>query len=63
MKASEVVKELQGLIAGVGDYEVDISLMKQKPSDQQYLVGGSDFMVVEEYDDAEPVIMLRDWSY
>ncbi len=63
MKASKVVKELQGLIDGVGDYEVDISLMKQKPSDQQYLVGRIGFVVVEEYDDAEPVIMLRDWPY
>ena len=63
MKASEVVKTLQGLIDGEGDYEVDISLLKQKPSDQQYLVGGINFVVVEEYDDAEPVIMLRDWPY
>lgn len=66
MKATELVKGLQHIIDTLGDREVEISVAKQPDSpnpDQQYLVADARFLVPEEPEDADPIIMIRDWVY
>ena len=65
MKASEIVKELQHTIKTIGDLEVDISVAKQPdiPVEQNYLVADAQFVIVEEYVNAEYRIVIRDWPY
>ena len=64
MKATVLVKELQIIIDNEGDLDVDVSVAKQKASDQQYLVADAKFVLVEYYDDPEEKrISIRDWSH
>lgn len=64
MKATKLIKTLQSIVAAEGDLEVDISLAKQKESDQQYLVADARFVEIEKYKDPEEMrISIRDWPY
>ncbi len=66
MKATKVVKELQHIIDTLGDREVEISVAKQpdaKIPNQQYLVADARFVIPEEPEGADPIIMIRDWPY
>ncbi len=71
MKASELIKGLQAVVATNGDLDVELSILKQYPSNpkvklvlesQQYLVASPQFIVVEKNDDCESVC-IRDWPY
>ncbi len=67
MKATELIKALQHIVETTGDLEVDISVAKQKESDQQYLIADARFIEIEAYGDPkdpdEVRISIRDWPY
>lgn len=64
MKATELIKALQHIVKTKGDLNIDISVAKQKESDQQYLVADARFIELEEYKKPnETRISIRDWPY
>ncbi len=67
MKATELIKTLQHIVATEGDLDVDISVAKQPDSllpNQQYLVADARFIELEPYKEPnETRISIRDWPY
>ncbi len=69
MRASELAKELEHIIATSGDYELNISCAKPQPEDetevlrqQRYLISSPLFVVLDDYETG-PEISIRDWPY
>ncbi len=64
MKALELIKALQHIVETKGDLDVDISVAKQKESDQQYVVADAKFVEIEKYGNLDETrISIRDWPY
>lgn len=64
MRALDIIKELRHIVDTEGNLEVSISVAKQpKVTEQNYLVADARFVVVEGYEEEEPVISIRDWPY
>lgn len=64
MKATKLIKALQHIVETNGDLDVDISVAKQKESNQQYVVAEPKFIELEYYEKPDETrISIRDWPY